>query len=78
MNNKLVTILKEIRSNKSLSTTTNPRSETAEAKNSKSLGSKSIRVHASNNKNSESENEDYPLKASGSNDLRRPAKPLYF
>ena len=77
MDNKLETILNEIRSNKSLSTTTNPRSETAEAQNSQPSGSKSIGVHASNIENSDSENEDYPLKASGSKDSRYPEKPLY-
>ena len=77
MDNKLESILKEIRSNKSMSTTTNPRSEAAEVQNSQLLGSKSIGVHASNFENSDSENEDYPLKASGSKDLRHPAKPLY-
>ena len=74
MDNKLENILKEIRSNKSMSTTTNPRSETADTQNLQPLGSKSIGVHASNIENSDSENEDYPLKASGSKDLRRPAK----
>ena len=77
MDNKLETILKEIRSNKSMSTTTNPRSEAAEAQNSQPSGSKSKGVHASNFENSDSGNEDYPLKASGSKDLRHPAKPLY-
>ena len=58
-----------------MSTTTNPRSEAAQ--NSQPSGSKSIGVHASNVENTDSENEDYPLKASGSKDLRHPAKPLY-
>ena len=77
MDNKQETILKEIRSNKSMSTTTNPRSETAEAQTSQPSGTKSKVVHASINENSDLENEDYPLKASGSKDLRHPAKPLY-
>ena len=77
MDNKLESILKEIRSNKSMSTTTNPRSEAAEVHNSQPLGSKSIGVHASNFENTDSENEDYPLKASGSKDLKHPARPLY-
>ena len=77
MNDKLETILKKIRSNKSMSTTTNLRSEVAEAQNSQPSESKSIRVHASNVENSDSENEDYPLKASGSKDLRHPSKLLY-
>ena len=77
MDNKLESILKEIRSNKSMSTTTNPRSEAAEAQNSQPSGSKSMGVHSSNFENIDSENEDYPLKASGSKDLKHPAKPLY-
>ena len=77
MDNKLESILKEIRSNKSMSTTTNPRSEAAEVHNSQPSGSKSIGVHASNFENTDSENEDYPLKASGSKDLKHPARPLY-
>ena len=72
MDDKLETNLKEIRSNKSMSTTTNPRSEVAEAKNSNLSGYKSIGVHASNFENSDSENEDYPLKASGTKDPRHP------
>ena len=51
---KLETILKAIRSNKNMSTTTNPRSEAAEAQNSQPSGSKSIRVHASYFENSDS------------------------
>ena len=74
MDNKQETILKEIRSNKSMS---NTRSETAEAQTSQPSGTKSKVVHASIHENSDLENEDYPLKASGSKDLRHPAKPLY-
>ena len=77
MDNKLESILKEIRSNKSMSTTTNPRSEAAEVQNSQPSRSESIGVHASNFENTDSENEDYPLKASGSKDLKHPAKLLY-
>ena len=77
MDNKLESILREIRSNKSMSTTTNPRSEAAEVQNSQPSGSKSMGVHASNFENTDSENEDYPLKASGSKDLKHPARPLY-
>ena len=77
MDNKLETILEEIRSHKSLSTTTYPRSGRIETQNPQPSGSKSIGVHASNIENSDSENEDYPLKASGSKDLRHSAKPLY-
>ena len=77
MDNKLESISNEIRSNKSIPTTKNPRSEAAEAQTPQPSGSKSIGVHASNFENTDSENEDFPLKASGSKDLRRPAKPLY-
>ena len=47
--------------------------------NARSSGSKivqSIGVHASNIKNSDSENEDHLLRVSGSKDLRLPARPL--
>ena len=59
MENKLETILKEIKSKKSASTVTNPRSEINEIKDPQPSGSKTIRsigVHASNNGNSDSEN----------------------
>ena len=66
--NKLYAILKEIKSNnKSASTVTNPRSEIDDTQNIQPWGSKidkSIGVHASYNKNSDSEDEDYPLQAS--------------
>ena len=80
MENKLETILKEKKSNKSASTVTNPRSETNEIRDPQQSGSKtnkSIGVHASNNGNSDSENDDYPLRASKMKDLRYPAKPLF-
>ena len=80
MENKLDAILKEIKSNKSVSTATNPRSEMDDIQNMQSSGSKtnrSIGVHASYNDNSESENEDYPLQASKMRDLRHPARPFY-
>ena len=79
MENKLETILKEIKSNKSASTVTNPRSEINENRDPQPLGSKtniSIGVHASNNENSDSENDDYPLRASKMKDLRHPARPV--
>ena len=66
MDNKIEAILKEIRTNKSASTVTNPRFQTNETQNTLPRGSKldkSIEVRASNNEDSESENEDYPLKA---------------
>ena len=37
---------------------------------------KSIGVRASNNENSDSENDDNPLRASKMKDLKHPAKPL--
>ena len=80
MENKLETILKEMKSNKSAPTVTNPRSETNEIRDPQPSGSKtnkSIGVHASNNENSDSDNEDYPLRASKMEDLRHPAKPLF-
>ena len=72
MENKLDAILKEIKSNKSASTATNPRSETDDIQNMQSSGSKtnrSIGVHASYNDNSEPENEDHPIQASKMRDL---------
>ena len=80
MENKLETILKEIKSNKSASTATNPRSEINENRDQQPSGSKIDRsngVHASNIGNSDSENDDYPLRASKMKDLRHPAKPLF-
>ena len=73
-------ILKEIKSNKIASTVTNPRSEINENRDSQPSGSKtnrSLGVHASNNENSDSEIDDYPLRASKMNDLRHPAKPTF-
>ena len=80
MENKLDAILKEIKSNKSASTVTNPRSEMNEIQNMQPLGSKtnkSTGVHASYNENIDSEDEDYPLQASKMRDLRHPAKPFH-
>ena len=80
MENKLEAILKEIKSNKSASTVTNPRSDTNEMRENQPSGSKlskSIGVHASNNENSDSENDDYPLRASKMKDLKHPAKPFF-
>ena len=57
MYNKLETILREIRTNKCLSITANPRSETIETKKAQPSGSISIGVQASNFANSDSENE---------------------
>ena len=80
MENKLDTILKEIKSTKSASTVTNPRSEVNEIQNMQPSGSKtnkSIGVHASYNEDINSEDEDYPLQASKMRDLRHPAKPFH-
>ena len=81
MENKLEMILKEIKSNKSASTVTNPGSEINENRDSQPSGSKtnrSIGVHASNNENSVSENDDYPLRASKMKDLSHPARPIFL
>ena len=80
IDNKFEAILKEIKSNKSASTVTNPRSELNENQEPQASGSKtnkSIGVHASLNENSDSENEDHPLRASKMKDLRLPAKPMF-
>ena len=80
IDNKFEAILKEIKSNKSASTVTNPRSELNENQEPQASGSKTnkfIGVHASLNENSDSENEDHPLRASKMKDLRHPAKPMF-
>ena len=80
MENKLEMILKEIKSKKSASTVTYPVSENNENRDSQPSGSKtnrSIGVHASNSENSDSENDDYPLRASKMKDLRHPARPIF-
>ena len=61
---KLESILKEIKTNKSASTTTNPRSYTNDTENLQSSGSKgnrSIGVHASNTIDSDLEEDDHLL-----------------
>ena len=79
MDNKIEAILREIKANKNASMATNPRSETNEIQDSQPSGSKtrSIGVHASNNENSDSENDDYPLRASKMKDLKHPARPFF-
>ena len=80
MENQLETILKEFKSNKSASTVTNPKSEINEIKDPQPSGSKTNKskgVHASNNEISDSENDDYPLRASKMKELKHPAKPLF-
>ena len=80
MNNKLEAILKEIKSNQSASTVTNPRFDVNEIQDTQPSGSKidkSRGVRASNNENPDSESDEYPLRASKMKDLKHPAK-LFF
>ena len=80
MENKLDAILMEIKTSKSPSMTTNPRSEMNEIESMQPSGSKgkrSMGVNASDNESVDSENEDIPLKASEMRDLRHPAKPIH-
>ena len=80
MENKLDTILKEIKSNRSQSTVTNPWSQVNETEDMRPSGSRSkepIGVHASNIENSELEDEDNPIRASKMTELKHPAKPLF-
>ena len=80
MENKFEAILKEIRTNKSASTITNPRSEVNGTQNSQPSVSKSNRsngVHVSNVENADTEDEDnHPLRASEIHELRNPARPV--
>ena len=81
MENKFDAILKELRTSKTASTITNPRSELNGTQNSQPSGSKNDKssgVRASNIENSDTENEvDHPLRASDMRELRNPARPLY-
>ena len=80
MDNKLEAILKEVKSNKTTSAVTNPRSKINGIKDSQPSGFKtnrSIGVRASNIENSDSENDYYPLRASKMKDLKHPAKQLF-
>ena len=81
MENKFDAFFEETRTNKTTSTKTNPRSEIDGIQNSQPSRSKSIRsngVHASNIKNSDTEDEDdHPLRASEMHELRNPARPIY-
>ena len=72
MDNKLETILREIRTNNTLSTPANPRSQKIET-----LNAQQIFVRAPNIEKSNSENEGHPPKAPESKNLRHPAQPLY-
>ena len=59
---------------------TNPRSDVNEIQDPQPSGSRidpSIGVQASNNENSESENDDYLLRASKKKDLKHPERPLF-
>ena len=80
MDSKLEAFLKEIKCNKGASTVTNPRSDANEIRDSQPSGSRidpSIGVRASNNENSDSEIDDYPLRASKMKDLKHPVRPLF-
>ena len=80
MEDKLDAILMDIKTSRSTSMTTNPRSEihkTGNMQPSGSGGKKSMGVNASYNESLDSENEDIPLKASEMRDLRHPAKPIH-
>ena len=79
IDNKFDAILREIKTSKNASTITNPRSESNETQNNQPSGSRnrSIGVHASENENSDSENEDnHPIRASNMHELRDPARPF--
>ena len=79
IDNTFETILREIKNNKSVSTATNPRSETNENQDTQQSGSKtnkSIGCHASNNVYSDLEH-DHLLRASNMNELRNPAEPFH-
>ena len=80
MDSKLEAILKEIKYNRSASTVTIPRSDANEIQEPQPSGSRidpSIGGRTSNNENSDSENDDYPLRASKMKDLKHPARPLF-
>ena len=79
MDNRFEAIFRETKTNKNASTVTNPRSEFNQIRDPQPSGSKtkSIGVRASNNKNSDSENGDYPLTASKMKDLKHPTKPFF-
>ena len=80
MENKFDAILKEIRSSKTTSTITNPRSEPIGIQNLQPSGSKNDKpsgVRATNIENSDTKNEDdHPLRASDMRELKKPARPL--
>ena len=66
MKANLTSILKETRCNERVSTVTNPRFDIKDTQNSQPSGSKGVKttgVHASNNVNIESDEDDHPLRA---------------
>ena len=69
------TILKKIRSNKTVSSTTNPISESIETQSMQRdpKMKMSIEIRASEIDNSESEDKDYPLRGKEMRNLRHPA-----
>ena len=81
MGKKFEAILKELRTNKTASTITNPRSETNGIQNSQPSRSKNDRfigVRASQIENSDIEGEgNHPLRASDMRDFKNPSRPLY-
>ena len=80
MENKVEAILREIRTENSASTITNSSSQINRTQNTKptrSRNDRSIGILATNIKNSDTENEDNPLRASDMNGLRNPAESLY-
>ena len=80
MDSKLEVILREIKGNESASIATNPRSDGNELQEPQQSGSRtnpSIGVRASNIENLDSENDDYPPRASKMKDLKQSAKPLF-
>ena len=79
MDNKFEAIFRKISTNKNASTVTNPRSEVNEIQDPQPSGNRtnSIGVRASNNENSNFENDDYHIRASKMKDLKHPAKPFF-
>ena len=76
---KFEAILREIKTSKNASTITNPRSESNETQNTQPSGCRNrpMGVHASENDNSDSENEDsHPIRASNMHELRNPTIPF--
>ena len=74
--NNFEAIFKEIKSNKSASTKTNPRTATSKTQNtqpSESQSINSIGVRASNNEKSDTQDENYSLKASETRGIKHPA-----